>query len=284
MARKRGWTDEQLRAAVASSKTYFMVLRKLGLSGRGGCHWTVKQRIVQLGLDTNHFKQTSRRRIPWTDQSLRDAVLSSKNWIEVLGRFGLEPGEGRHEKVRRDARNLGLDTSHFVRKRGACDARITRWGDDQLRAAVVASLSYAGAIRLLGLIPAGGNYDAVKRRVRELDLDTSHFTGQGWNIGGTFVPRPARDLNEVLVANRPTSSHLLKQRLFREGLKQRKCELCGWAQCALDGRLPLELDHANGDKTDNRLENLRVLCPNCHALQPTHRGLNKQSRRNRTRD
>jgi hypothetical protein len=282
LARKQTWTDEQLRAAVASSSTYFMVLRTLGLSGRGGCHWTVRQRVAQLGLDTNHFKQSSRRRMPWTDQSLGEAVGSSKNWIEVLKRFGLEPGGGRHEKVRRDARNLGLDTSHFVRKRGLHDVRVTRWSDDQLRSALATSLSYAGAIRLLGLVPAGGNYDAVKRRARELGLDTSHFTGQGWNTGGKFIPRPARDLDEVLVANRPTSSHLLKQRLFREGLKERKCELCGWAQCAPDGRLPLELDHINGDKTDNRLVNLRVLCPNCHALQPTHRGLNKQSRRNRT--
>lgn len=45
-----------------------------------------------------------------------------------------------------------------------------------------------------------------------------------------------------------------------------------------DGRIPLELDHINGDRHDNRLENLRVLCPNCHSLKPTHRGLNRSKR------
>lgn len=194
----------------------------------------------------------------------------------MLARFGLEPGDGRHDKVRRDARNFSIDTSHFIRHRGPIDTRSTRWNDDELRAAVASSLSYAGVIRQLGLVPAGGNYDAIPRRIRALGLDTSHFTGQGWNKGAKFFPRPARALKEILVVDRPTSSHGLKQRLFNEGIKKRECELCGWAQFAPDGRLPLELDHINGDKTDNRLENLRVLCPNCHSLQSTHRGRNKK--------
>ena len=71
----------------------------------------------------------------------------------------------------------------------------------------------------------------------------------------------------------------LKQRLFRAGLKTEKCEMCGWAAQAPDGRIPVEIDHMNGDKTDNRIENLRILCPNCHALQPTHRGLNRKRRK-----
>jgi hypothetical protein len=282
VARKRRWNDEQLRAAVASSNTYVMVLRKLGLSGQGSCHWSVKSRVGMLGLSTSHFVNPRRRPMPWTDGTLREAVASSTNWIEVLARFGLEPGTGCHEKVRRDARRLGIDSSHFIRHRGQTDTRSLRWTDDQLRAAVAGSHSYAGVIRKLGLVPAGGNYDAIPRRVRALGLDTSHFTGQGWNKGAKFLPRPARALHEILVIDRPTSSHGLKQRLFNEGVKKRECELCSWAQCAPDGRLPLELDHVNGDKTDNRLENLRILCPNCHALQPTHRGLNKRSRRNRS--
>ncbi|MBA3462410.1 MAG: HNH endonuclease [Deltaproteobacteria bacterium] len=79
------------------------------------------------------------------------------------------------------------------------------------------------------------------------------------------------------MSGRWTSTHQLKLRLFREGLKQPCCELCGWCERAPDGRIPVELDHKNGDRNDNRLENLRVLCPNCHALQPTHRGLNRKS-------
>jgi hypothetical protein len=63
---------------------------------------------------------------------------------------------------------------------------------------------------------------------------------------------------------------------FKEGIKKEECEMCGWAKSSLDGRIPLELDHINGDHHDNRLINLRILCPNCHSLQPTHRGKNKK--------
>src|SRR5262249_25602363 len=145
------------------------------------------------------------------------------------------------------------------------------------REAAAASRSLAQTIRKLGLVPAGGNYDQVQRRIVELAIDTTHFTGRGWNRGGLFVPTPPVPLEEVLVANRFCGSHLLKKRLFRAGLKHQACELCGWAEVSADGRIPLELDHINGDKNDNRLENLRILCPNCHSLQPTHRGKNKKS-------
>lgn len=128
-------------------------------------------------------------------------------------------------------------------------------------------------------MPAGGNYMQVRRRITELAVDTSHFLGKGWNVGRKFNPRPMVPLDEVLVANRWTGSHALKLRLFKAGLKQPCCELCGWCERAPDGRIPVELDHMNGDKTDNRLENLRILCPNCHSLQPTHRGLNQQRRK-----
>lgn len=56
------------------------------------------------------------------------------------------------------------------------------------------------------------------------------------------------------------------------------CEDCGWAKSSEDGRIPVELDHINGDRHDNRLENLRILCPNCHSLRLTHRGKNIQKR------
>ncbi len=152
------------------------------------------------------------------------------------------------------------------------------WTDEQLTAVVKDSKSYRSVLIKLSLIPAGGNYDAIKRRVEELGISTEHFTGKGWNVGGLFVPKPAIPIEQLLVEDSNVQSYKLKKKLFVKGLKQPKCELCGWAKIAPDGRIPLELDHINGIRKDNRLENLRILCPNCHSLQPTHRGRNKRTR------
>lgn len=153
------------------------------------------------------------------------------------------------------------------------------WTDEELVKAVEDCKSYRAVLKTLGLVPAGGNYGHVTLRIKELNLSTEHFTGKGWNVGWKFDPRVQKlSLKEVLVKNRPTQSHKLRLRLICEGLKKAECELCGWAENSVDGRLPLELDHINGDHFDNRLENLRILCPNCHSLQPTHRGKNKKAR------
>jgi hypothetical protein len=153
--------------------------------------------------------------------------------------------------------------------------RIKTWNDQQLTDAVLVSKSIRNILKKLNLVPAGGNYSQITRRIRELNLDVTHFTGQGWNKNGIGT-RKAQELDLLLVEDSDTQSHKLKIRLFKERIKVPKCELCGWAQMSQDGRIPVELDHINGDHRDNRLINLRILCPNCHSLQSTHRGRNKK--------
>lgn len=217
------------------------------------------------------------KKINIDDELLRAAVLESTSFTQVAQKVAANP-RGLYRSVRRRISDLDLDTSHFT----SVPRRGPRWSDEQLRAAVAQSRSIAQTIRALGLVAAGGNYDQVQRRIKELSLDTSHMTGKGWNVGGIFQPYKQRPLDEALVVGRLTTSHRLKKRLFRAGLKAPACELCGWEQRAPDGRIPVELDHINGDRFDNRLENLRILCPNCHSLQSTHRGLNKKTRRAKT--
>lgn len=146
------------------------------------------------------------------------------------------------------------------------------WTEKQLRQAVKNSLSLRQVLNKLGLREAGGNYEQVKKYIKELKLDDKHFKGRGWNKGLRGIGKPLIPLEKILVKNSSFQSFKLKKRLFAANLKPQHCEECGWAKKTPDGYLPLELDHINGDRHDNRLENLRILCPNCHSLKPTYRG------------
>ena len=148
-----------------------------------------------------------------------------------------------------------------------------KYTDEDLRAAVPISFSVAQVLQAIGLRPAGGNYKTVQARIRKLDLDTSHFLGQGWVRGKSITLRAPQPLVELLVEGSSVRSSHLKKRLLREGLKLPVCEEC--MGTVWRGRaMPLELEHINGRNSDNRLENLALLCPNCHAQTSTYRGRN----------
>lgn len=152
------------------------------------------------------------------------------------------------------------------------------WTEKQLREATKTSRSFRKTIFKIGLRPTGGNYKQVKKYIKEYNIDISHFTGRGWNKGLSGRKMPRIPTKEILKRGTTFQSYKLKNRLFDEGVKKPKCELCGWNKKSVDGRIPVELDHINGDAMDNRLKNLRILCPNCHSLQTTHRALNSRKK------
>jgi len=153
------------------------------------------------------------------------------------------------------------------------------WTISKLKEAVISSTSYGQVLRKLGLRNAGGNYVQIKKYIKEHKLNTKHFKGRAWNKGLQGIGKPRLELSQILVKNSQFQSFKLKKRLFIAKLKPEYCEQCRWAEKTTDGFLPLELDHINGNRHDNRLENLRVLCPNCHSLTPNHRGRGGRKRK-----
>jgi hypothetical protein len=158
-------------------------------------------------------------------------------------------------------------------------ARGTRYDEPEARTAVAASRSYSEALRRLGLRPAGGNHATLKKHVARWGIPVDHFdphATQRRRQGGTNAARP---LAEILVEHSTYSRGHLKQRLYREGVKARACELCGQGEVWRGARMGLILDHVNGVADDHRLENLRIVCPNCAATFDTHCGRQNRQRR-----
>jgi ferredoxin len=148
--------------------------------------------------------------------------------------------------------------------------RSSRYTEQQVRDAVASATSLTDAVRQLGLRPAGGNHATVRRLIERLGLSTDHFDPV-W-VRAQNLPRNAVPLDQVLVEYSTYSRGTLKRRLYEERLKDRRCELCGLADEWYGKPMSLILDHINGVPTDNRIENLRIVCPNCAATLETHCG------------
>lgn len=150
-----------------------------------------------------------------------------------------------------------------------------KWSDDDLINAVKNSYSIRSVLSKLNVVEAGGNYATIKKHISRLNIDTSHFTGQSWNKGKVHK---VKNLELVLVDGIETNTSRLRQRLIKANFFDKICSSCNLSKW-LEKDIPLELDHINGIRTDNRIENLRLLCPNCHAQTDTYRGKNQARRK-----
>ena len=146
-----------------------------------------------------------------------------------------------------------------------------RYSEEQARAAIAASYSYTEALRRLGMCTSGNGRHVLRRHAEEIWLiPVDHFDRNARKGGGPAIP-----LDQILVEHSTYSNRgNLKRRLFATGLKTRACELCGQGELWHGRRMSLILDHVNGVRDDHRLENLRIVCPNCNATLDTHCGRN----------
>lgn len=145
------------------------------------------------------------------------------------------------------------------------------YNEEQLRSAIATSTSIRQVLIKLGLSAQGGNNATVKRLALKYNISLDHFLGSSQK---GRPKRPRTELQEYLNNQKPCGSFRLKNRLLKEGVISAQCTCCGGTEW-LGAPIPLELDHIDGNSDNNTLSNLRLLCPNCHALTPTYRGKNQ---------
>ncbi|MEU7114330.1 HNH endonuclease signature motif containing protein [Streptomyces sp. NPDC046182] len=208
----------------------------------------------------------------YTKERLAEAAGTSRTLTETLEKLGADPKSGTRRYVRDRMRKLGVDTAHFERE-GA------RWTREVLAEAVAASTSMCDVLRRLGVEVVGGQHTHISRRVRAYGIDTSHFAPAVRSERMRHNQR-RRSPEEVLVENasphaRRQRSQRLKAAMLESGVEER-CALCELEPVWRGEPLPLEVDHIDGDWRNNRIENLRLLCPNCHSSTDTFRGRHRR--------
>lgn len=148
---------------------------------------------------------------------------------------------------------------------------VNKMTDEQFTNLVKDSFSIAELARKIGYKSKGGGVvKLIKEKIIELNLDITHFN----KYSKASLAKRNRPLEEILVENSNyTNNSSLKKRLLEEGLLKYECYECHISEW--NGKpLSLQLDHINGNNSDNRLENLRFLCPNCHSQTETFSGRN----------
>jgi 5-methylcytosine-specific restriction endonuclease McrA len=210
-------------------------------------------------------------RIKFTREQLADAVAANASYAataRALGYQGRSSGQGM---VKRWIEHFGLSTDHFGGV-GSHSGRSSNYQHtrEQLAEAVRDSRTFSDVCRALGRSTTGGTSTHIARIVRREGIDTSHFMTRAEFSARSRTQRKGADRILVLLppdANR-TSAATLRRCLTEIGVPE-VCACCGMGPLWNGKLLTLQVDHENGNRLDNRRENLRFLCPNCHARQPT---------------
>ncbi|MFI6661355.1 HNH endonuclease signature motif containing protein [Streptomyces sp. NPDC050523] len=200
----------------------------------------------------------------YTRERLAQAAEQCTDIDEVIAFFGARPYENLRRYLARRFAHFGIDISHFR----PCGGR-PRPTEDQLRAVVAQSVSLAEVLRRLDRPGNGSQRAQVRKWIAEHALTTAHFLGQAHQQGKPAAN--AKRAQEVLVQHtgtHRTATKRLRRALLEVGVTE-ECARCGSAPEWLGRPLTLEVDHINGDWSDDRRENLRFLCPNCHAITST---------------
>lgn len=275
----RRYTDQEFRDAVADPRCAPSPASAVASASfpRGGNYTSLRAHALRLGVElpaasrrTPVARQHRRGPVPaCSDEELLATIAEPQvdSYQALCTALGLRPHSNTYRRLRERAAALGTPLSAAwsrtaPRLATASTGGRFRFDTEALAAALSVARTRREALEFLGAEVTGSTYRQLAKQLEREGLDASHLHPHALRA----VP-----LRELLVAGRHVArtTHL-RRRLIAEGVLPPRC-----ARCDRDTRegvpIPLELDHIDGDRTNDLLENLRLLCPNCHALTPTYR-------------
>ncbi|MCX2971471.1 MULTISPECIES: HNH endonuclease signature motif containing protein [Streptomyces] len=258
-------SDAALADAVRASTSLREVAVRLGVRPASGSLSHLGRRVRAAGLDVTHFPGFARREqtLDPPVEELRRAAAHASDVRALARLLGVPEDAGGRAELRRLLRRHAVDTSHFRHARVPLP-------EEELRRAVSRSTSIAEVVRALGLPDSSANWHRVRRRVTRLGLDTSHFRRRLRPAVRPPLADPGTGrVFRVLPPGSPRTEHARLRRALDAAGVPYACVSCGNTGQWLGRPMTLQIDHRNGDWRDNRRDNLRYLCPNCHAVTDT---------------
>lgn len=280
---RRRYTEEQFREAVADPTvtTIAELCRRLGLVPRGGNYASLRELAQRLELDLDRVLASRPTRIrpgrwrhPWAVADLRAAIAepSVDTIADVCHALGVVPRTEAYRRIRNVARERDIDISHLTGPRNGRPFEGLGIPVKLVVEAVRHSSTRDEALERLEITPTPRRRKQLARTIHRFGIPIAHLRPRP-STRSQPPGRPRAGLSELLVPDSYQNTSRLRQRLIEECVLPRRCSSCDLTRWQGEP-IPLELDHVDGDRTNNSLENLRLLCPNCHALTPTYRGRN----------
>ena len=212
-----------------------------------------------------------------SDEDFIEAVKTSQSIAEVLDKLGLYSRGENYDNLIKRCEKLGIQAPSKKIKNNTGDFTIRpTLTDSDIINSFKANYSNTSVLKSFGLNPeTGANINWLKKKIKSLNIDVSHFTGQLWSKGKELPSK--HPLEDYFSGKRKITSHKLRLRLIKDGIFNHECSCCHLSEW-LSEPIPLELDHINGNHEDNSFQNLRLLCPNCHAKTPTYKSKNRSKK------
>ena len=273
---------EKLKNLAKISKSFPDLCRNLQLDpNKGNVRNNIERYCKRHNIDCSRFptvRMVKESKDRYNYDRLKILVDKCNSLKEILIELDLLPITTNYRKLKSILEEYNLEfvyRSNFGQNKNK--NLKSKYNENELKEIVKNSHTYKECFDKLGIRAAGSNYKHIKSYIKKYEIDISHFD-QYYNNGNRDNNLKI-DISDILKENSSYSRTELKKRLYNEGLLKRECCLCGQDENWNGMKISLILDHINGVYNDNKLENLRIVCPNCNAGLDTFSGRNNKKKK-----